>query len=196
MRRSCPLPLLCIGLAALSIAGCDGALSMSQRLVGEWVGRPETAAERIVREWPARAGGKQLTADDPEIAAAIAKAPVTDLETQAAETRVTMRLGELGGATLSLAGEQELTGQWGITPLEGRRAQLEIEIEPATEGEKPVRRRFDLEFFKEGEAFTLREQSADRRFGRLVFRRPGDTGQAAPTVTEPATQPAGDASDE
>lgn len=191
MRRHLFLPLVWVGLLALLANGCGGALTMSQRLAGEWVGRPETVVDRTVREWPGRAGGEQVSAETPEVAEAISKAPVSDLEATAPEVVIQMKLGELGKATLSLDGEQPLTGRWSLTPLDGRRAQLEIEVEASSEApieeSKSVRRRFDLEFFKEGEAFTLREQSADRRFGRLVFRRSGDSGKPA---EKPAEEPA------
>lgn len=189
MRRHLSPSLVWVGLAALFASGCGGALTMSQRLAGEWVGRPETVVDRTVREWPGRAGGKEVSAETPEVADAIAKAPISDLEATAPEVVVDMKLGELGEATLSLAGEQPLTGRWSLTPLDSRRGQLEIEVDAATEGSKAVRRRFDLEFFKDGEAFTLREQSADRRFGRLVFRRSGDSGKPA---EKPAEEPAAD----
>lgn len=166
----------CVALA-LGLAGCDGALSISQRLAGEWVGRPETIAERTLREWPGRLVDDTIDDQHPEVAAAIAEAPPTDLELYAPEVEVTLELREDGVARMAMAGEQPLEGRWSLTPVEGRRAQLEIQVPkpPAAEGEEAgsMRRRYEIVMLREGEGFVLREQGADRRYGRLIFERPG-----------------------
>lgn len=171
LRRILPL------LAAALAVGCDAPLTVSQKLEGDWVGRPESAAERTVREWPTLS----LNPDDPEIAAAAAEAPPTDLESF--ETvRVEMRLGPTHEARLSLAGAEPLEGKWSVSAAEGRRAVLEISVKRGADGEGTLEsRRFDVEVLKQGEGFVLREQGADRRFGRLLFRRPG----AEATATDP-----------
>lgn len=168
-----PLPLLLL-IASLAVAGCDGTLTYGQRLAGEWVGRPETASERTVREWPTRA----IDPDDPEIAEAAAAAPATDLEAFAG-VAVRMKFSESGEAEMSLVGDVPLKGLWSVTPLEGRRGILEIETLADDDGLGAVRRRFEVEFLREGEGFVLREQGADRRFGRLLFQRPGAATVAA-----------------
>lgn len=185
-------------LVALVATGCDGPATVAQRLTGEWVGRPESAAERTVREWPTR----KADPDNPEIAEAAAAAPPTDLEAFP-DVRVQMRLDASGAAELSLAGGDPLTGQWVVTPIEGRRAVLEIAVvkdpnkgnaeddnspEGADPGDALKSRRFDVELLADGKGFVLREQGADRRFGRLIFRHPGDEGPD-PTITKSDQSP-------
>ncbi|QDT70311.1 hypothetical protein MalM25_32570 [Planctomycetes bacterium MalM25] len=171
------LPFSCVVALALGLAGCDGTQSISQRLAGEWVGRPETIAERTLREWPGRLVDDTIDAQHPEVAAAIAKAPPTDLEQYAPEVEVTLELLEDGAARMAMAGEEALEGRWSLTPVEGRRAQLEIQITKPAAGEggeaESLRRRFEIVLLREGEGFVLREQGADQRYGRLLFLRPG-----------------------
>lgn len=166
----------CVALL-VGVVGCEGPQSISQRLVGEWSGRPETIAERTLREWPGRLVDDTINAEHPEVAAAIAKAPPTDLELYAAEARITLKLQEDGAVVMTMAGKDPLEGKWILTPVEGRRAQLEILVgQPAAaEGEASdaVRRRYELEMLRDGDGFVLREQGADRRYGRLIFQRPG-----------------------
>ncbi|TWT94785.1 hypothetical protein Pla108_36340 [Botrimarina colliarenosi] len=174
MRRLAPLLLL---FAAATTLGCGGSLSLPQRLAGDWVGRPESAAERTTREWPTG----DLDPDDPEIAAAAAATPPTDLEAFA-DVRVELRLGDSGDARLTLAGGEPLVGKWKATSVEGRRALLEIGVERTGDEEPTLEsRRFDIELLPRGEGFVLREQGADRRFGRLLFLRPGAIKTAADT---------------
>ena len=137
---------------------------MRQRLVGEWVGRAETAEERILREWPV----SDPDPEDPELVAALADAPTTDLEL-ADPVAVVMKLEELGGASFALGDGEPLTGRWIVTPLDARRAQLDLVAD--RDDETSERRRYDLEFLKTGEGFVLREAGSDRRFGRLLFNQ-------------------------
>ncbi len=167
------------------MAGCDAPLSLSQQISGDWVGRPESAAERTIREWPTR----ELDPDDPEIAKAAAATPPTDLESFDG-LRVELTLDDSGAARMSLVGGPSsaqappLVGKWSLSAAEGRRAVLEIGVERGeVDGEMTFEtRRFDLEVLRpvDGEGFVLREQNADRRFGRLLFRRPGHIAPPAP----------------
>lgn len=172
-------------LTVAGLVGCDGPATFSQRLTGEWVGRPESAYERVVREWPTR----DLDPDNPEIAAAAAAAPPADLEAFS-DVRVEIKFEESGTVTMSLNGEASLTGEWAVTPLEGRRAMLELAVQRESTGQQPnattESRRFDLQWLPEGGAFVLREQASDRRFGRLIFLRPGVEfpPQAVPPASE------------
>lgn len=153
------------------MAGCDGPTSLAQRLKGEWIGRPETIAERTVREWPTG----PVDEDDSLLVEALADALPTDLEA-APDAQVQMRLDEAGEAELSLGGASPVKGQWVVTPIDGRRGMLEIT--PETADGAAQRRRFDVEFLPKGTAFVLREQGADGRFGRLLFERSGDEPEA------------------
>lgn len=175
------LALLC--LAALS--GCEAPMSLSQQISGDWVGRPESAAERTIREWPTR----ELDPDDPEIAKAAAATPPTDLQSFDS-LRVELSLDDSGAARLTFAGapsqakDPTLVGKWSLSSAEGHRAVLEISVERGeVDGEMTFEtRRFDVEVLRpaDGAGFVLREQNADRRFGRLLFRRPGDVSPANP----------------
>ena len=167
------MPYRCIPLLLVTLlVGCDGALTPTQRLVGTWVGRPETAAERVEREWPGGgAWGGEKDGDSPKPNAEELPPP-TDLEAYA-ELRVSMELAPLGRASLSLDGGRPLEGRWSITPGEGRRLQLEIEVDRAQGAAE--RRRFEIEMVRAGddqpERFVLREAESDLRFGRLIFER-------------------------
>ena len=153
--------LLLLTLITL-LAGCDGALTPTGRLVGHWQGRPETAAERTEREWPSEGKADKS-----------ATAPATDMEVFS-DLRIDLQLDHSGKAQLSLDGESELSGNWTLTPGEGKRQLLEIAVEDA-EGIVTERRRFEIEMLKqeedEPERFVLRESGADPRFGRLIFER-------------------------
>lgn len=174
-------PLL--ALLLLPLAGCDGAVTVNQRLAREWVGRPETAAERVLREWPGRRGADgKIDPDNPEVVRAVEEAPKTDLE-GASPVVVAMRLDELGGAELTLAGEKPLEATWSVSTVEGRRAQLEIVVE---EEAGSTRRRFEIEFLRQGEGFVLQESGSDPRFGRLLFKPKGTPASEPPLPPSPA----------
>ncbi|MEQ8847256.1 hypothetical protein [Botrimarina sp.] len=218
MKRPCSphRRLGCLAALALAaLAGCGGATPKAQRVVGVWTGRPESAAERVVREWPRSSPDTPIDPADAEVAAAVADEPPTDLES-AAGVRVQMRLGAEGDATLALADQPPLAGTWSLIPQEGRRALLDIELTapaeapprseedgpngdetplPESAGDPTERRRFEIEFLQRGRGFVLREAGADRRFGRLLFtpadEGPRPTGQGAPPPV--AAAPAADA---
>lgn len=199
--------LLVVAIALVLAAGCDTKLTKSQRIVGEWVGRPETAAERVVREWPRATPDTLVDPDDQQVATAVADEPPTDLE-EATGVRIAMRLTDDGKAQLSLRGDEPRRGTWELEPLDGRRAVLSIEVdkpepEPPAEGNPPnapdedptasnknknasarpaERRRFDIEFLAPGPGFVLREAGADRRFGRLLFLPADSDAPDAPKV--------------
>jgi hypothetical protein len=180
-----PLRRLLTALCIAALNGCDAPQSLSQQISGDWVGRPESAAERIVREWPTR----ELNPDDPEIAKTAAATPPTDLESFDS-VRVELSLDDSGAARLSFGGSPSqtegppLVGRWSLSSAEGRRAVLEIGVQRGeVDGEMTFEtRRFDIEVLRpvDGEGFVLREQNADRRFGRLIFRRPGDIAPSNP----------------
>lgn len=183
MRRPARCRLTLLAAIAALAAGCGAPLTVAQQLAGDWVGRPESAAERTVREWPTRAKNP----DDPEIARAAAEAPATDLE-RLADVQVRLRLGERGKTRLELDGQPELTGSWKLVLAEGRRAVIDLTVAPGDGPEQT--RRFEVEMLAEGEGFVLREQGADRQFGRLLFERP-DAADPAGRQTATASAPGG-----
>lgn len=113
----------------------------------------------------------EIDPSDPEVVAAIAAEPPTDLES-AKDVRIRLSLGLVGQAEIALGGDTR-TGSWSVEPLDARRALLEIEVTANDQDASPERRRFDLEFLPGAESFVLRENGADGRFGRLLFTRPG-----------------------
>lgn len=178
---------IAVPLCLLLLTGCDGPMTLRQRLVGEWVGRPESGAERVLREWPGRRGADgQVDPEDPGVVAAVEKAPATDLEVADA-VEVQMQIRELGGAEMTLVGETPLEGTWTLEAVEGRRAQLEIAIAIEDEDD-PLRRRFEIEFLREGEGFVMHESGADPRFGRLLFS-PKNGSPATAATPKPPTPP-------
>ncbi|MEN0111256.1 MAG: hypothetical protein AAF805_11095 [Planctomycetota bacterium] len=159
-----------VAAAVAALAGCGGPLTLAQQVTGEWVGRPEPAHDRVAREWPG--GPPDDPANDPEYTAALDAAPTTDLESRP-DVVIRMRLGPTGAAELSLDGERARTGRWSLEPLDGGRALLDLSLDPegapSDAAEEP--RRFEVVFLDAGERIALREQGADRRFGRLMFQR-------------------------
>lgn len=121
-------------------------------------------------------------------------APATTLE-QFASVRVRLELQPRGRAKLTLEGSADsgptLAATWKATPGEGGAVILEVTVDRATESgrpdpseqaiaddAKPVAddassevRRFELRFLADGERFTLMEEGADPRYGRLLFER-------------------------
>ena len=160
-----PRSLLGIVLAAAGLVGCDGPLTLSQRLEGKWVGRPETATERVTREWPTGQPDADAPAD-PELERALRETPPTDLEAFG-NVAVSMRLSLGGQAELTLGGGTQ-SGVWSVEAGEGARAVLDLAVSPSGGAEGRVRRRYVVDFVDTG-GFTLSEQGADRRFGRLLF---------------------------
>ena len=152
----------------------------------DWVDT-EIAKRLNVRERRPRDPDREPDFDDPEIAEAAAEAPPTDLESFA-DVRVELELNDGGKARLTLGGEKPLVGEWSLSSVEGRRGVLEIRVERTLVNDEMTyeTRRFDIETLKpiDGEGFVLREQNADRRFGRLLFRRPGDDTPAAAISTK------------
>ncbi len=143
-------------------AGCDGPITPAKQLFGHWQGRPETADERTLREWPVR--------DKADLSVAL---PPTDME-DFPDLRIDLWFDRLGKATLSLDGKEELSGDWTLTPGEGRKQLLEITINRKEET-VVERRRFEIEMLErkadEPDRFVLHESGADPRFGRLIFER-------------------------
>ncbi|MEO1498623.1 MAG: hypothetical protein AAFV43_15880 [Planctomycetota bacterium] len=166
-------PLLGLGVLALLMVGCDGPLTFTQRLAGKWRGRPESALERIEREWPsANVPGKPKLPPDPD---EVADTAATVLEA-ASGVSIEMRLDVAGSAKLALEGSSTLEGEWRLVTAEGRRGVIEIEVDRDADEDMPAeRRRFRVVFVPPAEGqperFTLAEQGADPLFGRLLFER-------------------------
>ncbi|MGL4513904.1 MAG: hypothetical protein ACRCT8_12505 [Lacipirellulaceae bacterium] len=188
--------LAALSFLLMAVAGCSARFGLSQQLEGEWTGRPETAVERSRREWP-RPGGSADAAlqgrDDPsldglptEALDKVDRVAPTELESFA-DVRIDLTLAGRGKAKLVLRGVEEaepLEGSWRATAGEGGAALLEIAVDrrASDSGEAPSAqrvaasprrevRRYELRLIPGEERFTLIEQGADPRFGRLIFER-------------------------
>lgn len=194
-------PHLILFLCLLPFVGCGTATDLSSKLVGEWQGRPETASERLLREWP--------TDEKPTEEEASEQATKTDIESLE-PIQISMRLDQNSSVELSIEGApaaigvESLSGKWLYQPTNTTQGMLEIAIEsddPNSDAssdasinaseEEPVeanssvgtkdkkiiieRRRFLIELIVEKNAdedrFLLVEEGADPRFGRLLFER-------------------------
>ncbi len=163
-------------LLLFPFVGCGSATDLSSKLVGSWQGRPETAAERLLREWP--------TDNKPTAEEAASQVTKTDLELLA-PIQISMRLDRGGEAELSFKGgesnsltSQPLLGKWVYRSTNARQGMLEVEVDSKDDEKGEVakeRRRFLVELIKEagaeGDRFLLVEEGADPRYGRLLFER-------------------------
>ncbi len=165
MFRSRSVGCWLASLLLLSTLGCQQR--MAANLLGEWVGRPDTAEARAERE--AEKFGDRRSGDT----LGRSSEPITDWE----QVDVGVRFHFVSPTQLqmSLANDAEPhSGTWRV--LETLPTGCEIEVETATGPEQSVEiRRFRLEMDNhEGSlvGFLLTEAGADRQLGALYFRRP------------------------
>ncbi len=162
---SASLLVLLLGL----LSGCQP--SDSSRLVGDWVGHPDSAASAAERS--ANRGDQAAGAAPQPDATARNSLGATLLE--GVEVRVRLTFQREGDVTMELEGEETtLAGVWRVVadlPPNG----VEIEISLLKEGEErgTQKRRFLVDFQPDGDTpgFTLREKGADPQFGRLYFTK-------------------------
>lgn len=119
-------PHLLLFLCLLPFVGCGAATDLSSKLVGEWQGRPETASERLLREWP--------TDEKPTEEEASEQATKTDIESLE-PIQISMRLDQNSSVELSIEGApaavgvESLSGKWLYQPTNTTQGMLEIAIE-------------------------------------------------------------------
>lgn len=157
-----------LSLLLLSTAGCQQ--KMAADLLGEWEGRPDTAAARAKRE-AEKYGDKP--SDDPNRTSENAREKVTDWEQY--DIAVKFNFVSRTQLEMSLAdGTEPRSGTWQI--LETSPTGCIIEVETATGPEQsPEARHFQLEMDERDSTlfgFLLTEVGADRQLGALYFRRP------------------------
>ncbi len=148
----------------LSTVGCQQRTAA--KLLGEWVGRPDTVdarAEREAKKFGDKRSGKQLGASSET---------VTDW--QQVDIGVRFNFVSRTQVEMSLAdGTEPLSGAWQV--LETSPAGCTIEVESATgPGQSAELRQFQLELDESDGAligFLLTETGADRQLGALYFRR-------------------------
>lgn len=166
-------------LLLLSIAGCRQ--SIGDRLLGDWVGKPDTAAAAAERSAQLKAksadkGGEEDTLPvDEEGAATRGK---TDLEQH--NVSITLRFENSRDVKMSIAqGGPPLEGSWRVVQtLPPRGAEIEISLKQPNgkadgKPKTPEKRRFVIDFQGDDAdaGFTLFEKGADPQFGRLYFQQ-------------------------
>jgi hypothetical protein len=156
--------------------GCQQ--SITSRLAGAWIGRPDTAAAAAARSAKLKAnqnGESNPVANLPSDDAATAELGKTYLE----QHDVTIHMSFAGDKNVRMSlgdGSEPLAGVWRVVstlPPDG--AEIEISLNES-EGDQPPRnekRRFIVDFQQNGAApgFTLIEKGADPQFGRMYFTK-------------------------
>lgn len=159
---------LFVSFLLLSTAGCQQRTVAN--LLGEWVGRPDTAAARAERE--AKKYGDKHSADQRP---ASQERPETVTDWQQVDIGVKFHFVSHTELEMSLAdGTEPFSGTWQV--LETSPSGCTIEVETATGPEQSAElRQFQLEMDEREGAligFLLTEVGADRQLGALYFRRP------------------------
>ena len=176
-----PLPILL--LSCVLLGGC-GPATTPQLLLGKWEGRPDSLAAKRERNPIPTAPGYQtrheaqpVSADEQQAAeklAALQPSERTDLE--AFDFTVMLEFLPKNQVVMSLNGEQQIRGSWKVLSTDVGVSQIELVDGVPSENEDDAqddltKRRFLLELNAAGDAFTLREEGVDPRFGWLYFRR-------------------------
>ena len=168
------LQVVCFGLMFGSL-GCQQRVS--SELLGQWIGRPDTAAARAQRETQ-RYGGP-ASAEEDNIPATTSPRK-TDWES----FDVVVALNILSSSELEMSlegGSEPRRGSWRILDISTTGCTIEIQTESKTElnasgdAGQTTNRRFDLELDqREGElvGFLMTEVGADRELGAIYFSRP------------------------
>jgi len=159
-------------LLLLSTSGCQQRAA--GKLLGQWVGTPDTAASRAERE--SKKYGETASVSK---SASVAPENATDWERY--DRSVTLDFIDYERVEMALVGgskpeepEEPLSGKWHVVST----TPIGCTIEVKTEGEQSetvVRRQFQLDLDEhEGQCvgFTLIEVGADRQLGTLYFCRP------------------------
>ena len=160
---------LIVSLLLLSMVGCQQRTAA--KLLGEWLGRPDTAAARAERE--AKKYGDKRSSD--QLRASQERSEIVT-DWQQYNIGVKFHFVSRTQLEMSLAdGTEPRSGTWQV--LETSPSGCTIEVESATgPGQSAELRQFQLEMDEhEGTliGFLLTEMGADRQLGALYFRRPG-----------------------
>jgi len=156
-------------LLLLSTSGCQQRTA--GKLLGQWVGTPDTAASRAERE-----SQKYGETASPDEVASRSPTPENATDWERYDRSVTLDFIDYERVEMALADETEgsLSGKWRVVSTTPIGCTIEVE----TEGDRSaavVRRQFQLDLDEgEGECvgFTLMEVGADRQLGTLYFSRP------------------------
>lgn len=162
---------LIVSLLLLCTVGCQQRTAA--KLLGEWVGRSDTAAAKAQRE--AKKYGDKPSADQ---ISALQEKPETVTDWQQYDIKLKFHFVSRTQLEMSLAdGTEPRSGTWQV--LETSPSGCTIEVESATGPEQSAElRQFQLEIDEhEGTlvGFLLTELGADSQLGALYFRRPDST---------------------
>lgn len=161
------------------MAGCQQ--SLTDRLMGEWVGTPDTAAAAAERSAQTKANAAEMGGE----AAALPvdenltkKREKTDLEQH--DVTITLDFKNRTDVEMKIAGGgQPLNGRWRLVqalPPRGAEIEISLKHDASEKDGKPQsteKRRFVIDFQGDDNdaGFTLSEKGADPQFGRLYFKR-------------------------
>lgn len=162
----------------LLLVGC-GPGSVSHRLEGRWVGQPDTFAAQRQRSPIPTAKGYQPTqdqggADGDTVARIEALQPQQETDLEAFDFQIALDFHADGQVEMLLNGGRPMRGHWEVLSTDVGISRLEIAVPQAPGAGKPtqtVKRRYSLKMNTKGDAFTLREEGVDPRFGWLYFTR-------------------------
>ncbi|QDU54955.1 hypothetical protein Pan181_11400 [Aeoliella mucimassa] len=164
------------------MSGCQE--SIRDRLVGEWVGQPDTAAaaaERVAKRQESQ-DSEKATGNGMPVQDATNKLEQTDLEGH----EVTIRLQFKGDKTVHMSlgdNSEPREGHWRVLtllPPDGAEIEITLDASEASEADDQTatkkageKRRFIVDFQQDGEkpGFTLVEKNSDPKFGRLYFEK-------------------------
>lgn len=166
---------LALTLLGSGVVGC-GADAASQ-LSGQWVGRPDSAAQRAAR------GQTVATTETTTAETLPTEAEQTDWEQH--DAIVYLEFGQLGAVEMTMEGRDDVVaGSWkliesvpGVLLIEIRTSDSHASDSHASGGDdvESVRRRFELlpQMNSDGvlEGFALSEVGVDRQLGALYFER-------------------------
>lgn len=155
-------------LLLLGAVGCQQRTAA--KLLGEWVGRPDTAAARAQRE--AEEYGDTRSADQP---GALQETSEIVTDWQKVDVGVKFRFVSRTQLEMSLAdGTEPRSGTWQVLETSPTGCTIEVESDTGPEQSAELRR-FKLKVDERDgtlTGFLLTEMGADRQLGALYFRRP------------------------
>ncbi|QEG36803.1 hypothetical protein [Bythopirellula goksoeyrii] len=153
----------------LATTGCQQ--QVAGKLLGTWVGRPDTASARAEREaekYGNRTGSGNSQESD------VAKAE-TDWEAYDVELR--FEFIDHQRLKMSLAnGSEPISATWQVLETSPTGCMIEVTTPSQTEEDTTVARQFELEMDeRDGQVvgFLLTESGADRQLGAIYFSRAG-----------------------
>ncbi len=186
MKFAPTLRLCSICLLLLAFPGCQQRAA--NKLQGRWVGRPDTAAMRAVRE-AEKYGDKLSQGAKPKLAPKVSKDEadddqyVTDWEKY--DVAISMDFVSTERLEMTLDGGQPVSGNWKVLSTSPTGCTIEVTTTAANSEQatpQETRRRFEL-LFDEREGvcvgFQLSEAGADAQLGALYFARPAGTSAPA-----------------